>query len=94
MTEEITWKSVPKEIEELNKKKEFGPQSNQLNMIVSEPFEMHAQHAMKDVIKEISQFEVRCDDTSLFLKMGSLPTKIVQGSGLDFQFLDGKGVLE
>ena len=61
MMEEIAWKSVPTEIEEL-KKNVFGPQSNQLNMIVSEPFGVHAQPTMEEVIKEISQFEVRSDD--------------------------------
>ena len=57
MSKEITWKSVPKEIEQL-KHKVFGPKSSQLNGILSEPYGIHANPSMKYVAKEVYDFDL------------------------------------
>ena len=54
MAESNTWKNCPDELE-APKQKVFGPESNQLIGIVSEPYgvQVHALLAMKNVAKKI-----------------------------------------
>ena len=77
MAESITWKNCPKELEEL-KRKLFGPESNQLNGIVSEPYGIHALPAMETVVKKIKTFEIKSDDIWIvtYPKCGTTLTQV------------------
>ena len=77
MAESITWKSCPKETEEL-KLKVFGPESSQLNGIVSEPYGVHAAPAMEEVAKKIMNFKLRPDDIWIvtYPKCGTTMTQV------------------
>ena len=77
MAESITWKNCPDELEAL-KQKVFGPESNQLLGIVSEPYGVHALPAMKNVAKKIETFEIRTDDIWIvtYPKCGTTLTQV------------------
>ena len=78
MAESITWKNCPDELEAL-KQKVFGPESNQLIGIVSEPYGVHALPAMKNVAKKIETFEIRSDDIWIvtYPKCGTTLTQVI-----------------
>ena len=78
MAESIAWKNCPEELEEL-KRKLFGPESNQLNGIVLEPYGIHALPAMEKVAKKIETFEIRSDDIWIvtYPKCGTTLTQVI-----------------
>ena len=57
MAKSIIWKNCPAEIEE-EKRKVFGPESNQLNDgIISVPYGIHAAQNMEKVVKKIIDYD-------------------------------------
>ena len=82
MAKSIIWKNCPAEIEE-EKRKVFGPESNQLNGIISVPYGIHAAQNMEKVVKKIIDFELRPDDIWIvtYPKCGTTLTQVlVSGS--------------
>ena len=77
MAESIIWKTCPAEIEE-QKRKVFGPESNQLNGIVSVPYGIHANQRIEKVAKKIIDFELRPDDIWIvtYPKCGTTLTQV------------------
>ena len=77
MAESIIWKTCPPEIEE-QKRKVFGPESNQLNGIVSVPYGVHQAKRIENVAKKIIDFELRPDDIWIvtYPKCGTTLTQV------------------
>ena len=77
MTEGIKWKRCPTEIEK-QKENLFGQGSSALNGVVSEPYGIHLPKGMEDVVKKISNFEVRSDDIWIvtYPKCGTTLTQV------------------
>ena len=80
----IKWKPVPNEIEQL-KQKVFGIKSVCLNGILSEPYGLHAPKTMKDIAKEVFNFETRADDIWIvtFPKCGTTLTQVSEINSQD-----------
>ena len=79
MAESIIWKTCPPEIEE-QKRKVFGPESNQLNGIVSVPYGVHNNKRIEKVAKKIIDFELRPDDIWIvtYPKCGTTLTQVLK----------------
>ena len=77
MAKSIIWKKCPAEIEE-EKRKVFGPESNQLDGIISVPYGIHAAQNMEKVVKKIIDFELRPDDIWIltYPKCGTILTQV------------------
>ena len=77
MAKSIIWNNCPAEIEE-EKQKVFGPESNQLNGIISVPYGIHAAQNMEKVVKKIIDFELRPDDIWIvtYPKCGTTLTQV------------------
>ena len=61
MTYPFKWNPVPLKVEEANQKL-FGPDSNQLNAVISEPLGVFSPKAMKECAEKIYNFDIRPDD--------------------------------
>ena len=55
------WNPAPESLNESNKKI-FGPKSNQIDGVISEPFGVFCPKAMKECAEKVYNFEVRSDD--------------------------------
>ena len=82
MTNNISWSPISDETKELRKRL-FGPNSNQHEDVVSDPFGIVSRPKMAEVIKEIGNIVVRTDDIWIvtYPKCG---TTLTQVSRFDF----------